>query len=120
MSEEKKNDNKLFCNGKYDLVVTIVNKGDGEIVLRASKKAGAEGGTVMYGRGTGIREKGSIMGIPIEPEKEIIFTLINQDKTELVLKSIIESVDLDQPGAGIVFVLEVKHLAGICHLFNTG
>jgi nitrogen regulatory protein P-II 1 len=119
MSEEKKNDN-FACDGKYDLIVTIVNKGDAEIVLKASKKAGAEGGTVVYGRGIGIREKGSIMGIPIEPEKEIIFTIITQEKTEDVLKAIIEAADLNQPGAGIVFVLEIKHLAGICHLFNMG
>lgn len=118
MSEEKKSNDTFTCENKYDLIVTIVNKGNAEIILKASKKAGAEGGTVMYGRGTGVREKGSILGIPIEPEKEIIFTIISQDKTKEVLEAIIDSVNLNQPGAGIVFVLEIKHLAGIYHLLN--
>ena len=51
------------------LIMTIVGKGWGETVLEASMKAGAEGGTVLLGRGVGIREKQTIMGIPIEPEK---------------------------------------------------
>jgi len=34
-----------------NLIVTIVKKGWGDSVLQASIKAGADGGTVMIGRG---------------------------------------------------------------------
>lgn len=102
----------------YDLIVTIVNKGDSENVIEASRKAGAEGGTIMFGRGTGIHEKAKLFGISIEPEKEIILTLIDRDKTEQVLSTIIEQADLHKPGKGIAFVVEVDKVAGINHALN--
>jgi len=49
----------------YDLIVTIVNKGDAEKVVESSKRAGAEGGTIMHGRGTGIHEHARLLGITI-------------------------------------------------------
>lgn len=103
-------------NQSFDLIVTIVNKGTSEIIIKASKQAGAEGGTVIYGRGTGIRETKTLFGIPIEPEKEIILTIIPANQTEHVLQSIITQGELNKPGAGIAFVLELKKVAGISHL----
>ena len=101
---------------KFDLIVTIVNKNTSESILKASQKAGAEGGTIFYGRGTGIRENKTLFGIPIEPEKEIILTIVPQDITNQVQEAIIRAGNLDQPGNGILFVLELKNVAGICHL----
>lgn len=103
-------------NIKIDLIVTIVSKGHASEVINASKKAGAEGGTIIHGRGTGIHEDAKIFGIPIEPEKEIILTLIDHDKMDKVLKAIEKELCLDKPGKGIAFVLDVKKVVGICHL----
>ncbi len=100
----------------FELIVTIVNKNTCEKIIRASKKAGAEGGTIIYGRGTGIRETKTLLGIPIEPEKEIVLTIVPQNITETVQQAIVEAGNLDKPGAGISFVLELKKVAGICHL----
>ncbi len=40
----------------FVLIVTIVKKGWGDEVIKASRKAGAQGGTILFGRGTGIHE----------------------------------------------------------------
>ena len=101
---------------KFDLIVTIVNKGSSHTILKASKKAGAEGGTILIGRGTGIREDKTLFGIPIEPEKEIILTIVSHDISEKVLDAVVQAGRLDKPGAGISFVVELKKVAGICHL----
>ena len=100
----------------YDLIVTIVNKGFAEQVVEASKKAGAEGGTILQGRGTGIREKAKLLNIVIEPEKEVILTLIDRKKTDRVLEAIMKNGQLDKPGKGIAFVMEVDRAVGINHL----
>jgi nitrogen regulatory protein PII len=100
----------------FDLIVSIVNKGGSEIIVKASKSAGAEGGTIIPGRGTGIREKKMLWGIPIEPEKDIVLTIVPQEKTQPVLSAIVEQGGLNQPGAGIAFVVELKTVAGICHM----
>ena len=101
---------------KHDLIVTIVNKGDSETVLEASKKAGARGGTLLFGRGTGIHEQAKLFGITIEPEKDIILTLIERDKTLRVLDAIVKEVDLDKPGKGIAFILKVDKVTGISEI----
>lgn len=106
--------------GKFELIVTIVNKNTSKTILQASKQAGAEGGTVVYGRGTGIRETQTLLGIPIEPEKEIVLTIVPQDITEQVQKAIIHAGGLDHPGAGVLFVVDLKNVAGICHLCLEG
>ncbi|MBS4025401.1 MAG: P-II family nitrogen regulator [Clostridia bacterium] len=102
----------------YDLIVTIINKGDSELVVEASKKAGAEGGTILFGRGTGIHEQAQLFGIIIEPEKELVLTLIKREISEKVLEAIISKVNLDKPGKGIAFILEVEGVAGINHFLN--
>lgn len=100
----------------FDCIVTIVNKGYSGIAVSASRKAGAEGGTILYGRGTGIREVKSILGLAIEPEKEIVLTLVRSDVSLRVMEAIVAECDLERPGAGICFILPVKGVAGICHL----
>ncbi len=100
----------------FDCIVTIVNKGHSEPVVNASRKAGAEGGTILMGRGTGIREVKSILGIAIDPEKEIVLTLVPSEKSNSVLEAIVKAGNLERPGAGISFILPVKGVAGICHL----
>lgn len=102
----------------YDLIITIINKGQSEKVVEASKKAGARGGTIISGRGTGVHEHAKLFGITIEPEKEIVLTLIEREKTNEVLQTIVKEAGLDRPGKGIAFVVEVERVAGISHVLN--
>ena len=106
----------VIKDNNFDLIVTVVKKGFATDVVNVSKSAGAEGGTIIPGRGTGVHEDSKIFGIPIEPEKEMVLTLIDRKKTEKVLKAIEKELCLDDPGKGIAFVLEVKKVTGICHL----
>jgi len=104
------------CPIKFDLIVTIVNDGFAEEVVDAAKEAGAEGGTIIHGRGTGIHENAKLFGMSIQPEKEIVLTLVDKNKTRQILEAINKAVKLDQPNTGIAFVLDVEKAIGICHL----
>ena len=97
------------------LIITIVNRGWGDTVIEASMKAGAEGGTVLFGRGTGIHEKKKIMGIPIEPEKDIVLTITPPNKTDTILTEIVRVARLGEPGKGIAFALPVDRFVGAVH-----
>ncbi|MBB5174011.1 P-II family nitrogen regulator [Texcoconibacillus texcoconensis] len=103
---------------QYDLIVTIVNKGDADKVVDASTAAGAEGGTIINGRGTGIHENAKLFTIPIEPEKDIVLTLINRKQTDRVMKRIMVDAELNKPGEGVAFVLDVERTIGINHVLN--
>ncbi len=100
----------------HDLIITIVDRGRADLVVDASLGAGAEGGTILFGRGSGVHEKARLLGIPVEPEKELVLTLVDRSKADKVLKAIVREADLDRPGKGIAFVLGVERVAGICHL----
>lgn len=99
----------------FDLIVTVVPKGRAQLVLETSLEAGARGGTILNARGAGIHEHKKILGIPVEPEKEVVLTLLPDHLTDHVLDAIIHAVDLDKPGNGIAFVLDVKRVAGMRH-----
>jgi len=100
------------------LIVTIVRKGWGDQVLEASMKAGAEGGTVLFGRGVGIHEHQKILGIPIEPEKEVVFSVTPVEKVDAILEEIGKAAELDKPGAGLAFVVPVEKVVGVVHLLE--
>lgn len=103
-----------------DLIVTIVKKGFSEEVIQASVKAGAKGGTVVFGRGMGIHETQKLFGIPIEPEKEIVLTVVSKKQTEDILEAITKAIELDKPGMGIGFVISLDRVTGMCHLLSDG
>ncbi|HEX7122291.1 MAG TPA: P-II family nitrogen regulator [Gemmatimonadaceae bacterium] len=98
------------------LIVTIVRQGWGNAVLKASVQAGATGGTVLLGRGIGVNEKESIFGIPIEPQKEIVLTLVEATAVDTILQEVIQAVELNEPGHGLAFVLPVSKVLGIPHM----
>jgi nitrogen regulatory protein P-II 1 len=97
------------------LIISIVRNGWGDRVLQASCQAGSEGCTIVLGRGVGVHEKQKILGIPIEPEKEIVLSLTYPDKTEAVLEAIVQAGELEKPGTGIAFVVPVERLTGVVH-----
>jgi nitrogen regulatory protein PII len=100
---------------KPSLIVTIVRKGWGNTVLETSVKAGAQGGTVLFGRGAGIHEQEKILGIPIEPEKEIVLTVTDSNRVETILEEIVRAVELNEPGRGLAFVIPLDKVVGVAH-----
>ena len=102
------------------LIVSIVRKGWGSTVLEASVKAGARGGTVLFGRGAGINEQEKIFGMSIEPEKEIVLTVAYADRIDAILEEIVRSADLRATGKGIAFVVPVDKVVGVAHFMSAG
>lgn len=100
----------------YNVIFTIVERGKGMEIIKATNDVGAEGATVFFGRGTGIHEHRKILGIPIEPEKEIVITLIEKEKTDVILEAIIKAGKLNEPGKGRAFVVSVEKMVGALHL----
>jgi nitrogen regulatory protein PII len=100
------------------LIVSVVRKGWGSTVLEASVKAGARGGTVIFGRGAGINEQEKIFGMSIEPEKEIVLTAVRADLVDTVLDEIVRAADLNDTGRGIAFVLPVEKVVGVAHFMK--
>ena len=99
----------------FQLIVTIVNSGDSAAVVKAAAKAGAEGGTILNGRGTGVNEQQKFMNFTIDPEKDVVLTLVPSSYAENVVASIEQAVDLNAPGKGIAFLIDVEKVFGVNH-----
>jgi nitrogen regulatory protein PII len=103
---------------KASLIVSIVRKGWGSTVLEASVKAGARGGTVLFGRGAGINEQEKIFGMSIEPEKEVVLTIVAHAQVDTVLDEIVRAAELKETGRGIAFVVPVERVVGVAHFMK--
>ncbi len=103
-------------DSEISLIITIVAKGWGDTVLEASIKAGATGGTVFLGRGVGIHEKQKILGICIEPEKEIVLSVTHTSISESIMQAIARACNLEKPGTGIAFIVPVDRVVGASYM----
>lgn len=100
---------------QFQLIVTIVNSGDSQKVVAAAAEAGAEGGTILTGRGTGVNEQHKFMNFTIDPEKDVVLTLIPESYAHAVVRSIEKAIDLYSPGQGIAFLIDVEEVFGVNH-----
>ncbi|MDH6364140.1 nitrogen regulatory protein PII [Enterococcus sp. PF1-24] len=96
-----------------DLIVTIVDGGNGHDVIHFAKEVGATGGTILHGRGAGIHDTGKFLGLEIEPEKDVVLVLVPSSLTNVVLSSIGEGIEISKPGNGIIFTIDVSKVMGI-------
>lgn len=101
---------------KFELIVTIVNKGVSPEVIDAAKSVGAQGATILRGRGSGVHEQAKFFGIIIEPEKELVLVLVDNKIRDVVLDAISKAIEIEKPGNGIAFVVDVSKVIGIPHL----
>ncbi len=106
----------MNCETDVALIVTVVKKGWAEVALKASVDAGAQGGTVIYGRGIGMHERKTLMGIRIEPEKEILLTAVKRSLSDQVLIAISEAAELNKPGQGIAMLVPLDKVIGRVHM----
>lgn len=93
------------------LITCVVQRGLGDTVVKAASGAGAQGATVYFGRGTGVRERLGILGLAVEVEKEIVNVLVAQDQVEGVFRAIFTAAKLDTPGMGIMYTTPVDKMA---------
>lgn len=100
-------------NTMYQAVFTIIDRGDAQNVIDAANKGGARGGTIINARGSGIHETKTLFSMAIEPEKEIVMIICKNDLTDSIVSSIREHIHIDEPGKGIIFILNVNKTYGL-------
>ena len=107
-------DDTIMKNDKeYELIVLIVSEGYAELAMEAAKRKGAGGGTLISGVGLGSSEATKILGITIEPEKDVVLILTEKDQKRDVMEEVTESVGLATEGRGICFSMPVDNVVGL-------
>ena len=103
----------MACEGKYELVVALINRGYTDLVMEAARQVGAPGGTVLNTRGIGSENVEQFLGISIQAEKEIVFLVVPSENRQDVMQAISREAGLKSPAKGIVLSLPVSHAIGL-------
>jgi len=93
------------------LITCIVQRGIADDVVKAAQEAGAQGATVHYARGLGVRERLGVIGLAIEVEKEVISIIVANDQADRVFEAMYLAGKLDTPGMGIMTLTPLEKVA---------
>ncbi len=99
-------------NYDYELIMIIANQGATDQVMDAARSAGARGGTVIHGLGTGSKNAEKFYKVSIAAEKEVILIVSAASQKAAIMKAIIEQAGPDTKAGAIAFSLPVSELAG--------
>lgn len=96
----------------YELVVIIGNEGCTDTVMNAARSAGATGGTVIHGKGTGSSAGEKFYNVSIAKEKEVILVVAQSERKAEIMRAVLEKAGPETPSGAIIFSLPVNETAG--------
>ena len=98
---------------KLNLITCVVQRGRADEMVKEALAAGAQGATMFYGRGTGVRERLGILAQFIVPEKEIVLIVTKAEQTEQVFERVVEIGRLREKGQGLAYIQKVEQAVGL-------
>lgn len=107
MELEKSNESK------YHLLISIVADGYAEKVMNAAKKSGANGGTLIKGRELGGKNGFKFFNMTMEPEKDIVLIVCNNQNKNKIMEAIIEKTGIKTEGQGMCISLPIDAAIGL-------
>ena len=102
----------------FSVIVTITKKGQASKVCQITKEVGAEGGTILLAKGTSVKDFRKVFGIALDEDREMVLTVVKEELEDKVFEAIIDRCELNKPGSGITFVMDLKQVSGIAHLLK--
>jgi len=93
------------------LITCIVQRGIADTIVKAAQEAGAQGATVHYARGEGIRERLGILALAVEVDKEVINIVVAKDQADRIFERMYIAGNLDTPGMGIIYLTPLDKAA---------
>lgn len=100
-------------NTTHELIVVIINEGCSDMVMAAARPAGATGGTVLAGKGTGARESEKFLGISLASEKDVVLIVAEKAKKAAIMKAIMKNAGPGTQAGAICFSLPVTNVEGL-------
>ena len=108
----------MLIKQDMSLIVTIVNKGFSDPIITTAKGAGAEGATIISARGSGAHEEEKVLGVAIQPEKEMVLILVRKSIRKKVMRDICKACSLTDEGRGMTFSIPIDDVGGIAHMLG--
>ncbi|NNE36858.1 MAG: P-II family nitrogen regulator [Gammaproteobacteria bacterium] len=93
------------------LITCVVQRGAADDIIRAAQEVGAQGATVYFAKGGGVRERLGVLGLAIEVEKEVINIIVATNQIDRIFEKMYIAGKLDTPGMGIMYVTHLEKAA---------
>ena len=110
--QKKENESMNNVESKIVMIITIVDKGNTDLVMDAARGVGAKGGTVVRAKGTGA-EIAKFFGVSISEEKEMVYIVARRDNRDSIMKAIMEKAGVNTDAHGVIFSLPVDNVVGL-------
>ena len=92
------------------LLYIIVNMGFGSSVVEIAHEKGVVGAVIMKATGITGMARETLLGIPVEVEKEIVLTIAKEGTAQEIMETIKENAGVDSPAHGICLALPIDAL----------
>lgn len=93
------------------LITCVVQRGVADAIIKAAREAGAQGATVNFASGMGVRERLGLLGVAVNVEKEVISIVVSKEQAERVFEAMYLAGNLDTPGMGIMYITNLEKAA---------
>jgi nitrogen regulatory protein PII-like uncharacterized protein len=99
---------------RFDLIVGFINPDLTNKVVKTAKQSGATGDVIIQGKGTGI-EPSDFLGLSIQDKTDMVLFVVEEHHTNKIIESVSNECNLEDPGNGIMIVLNIDKVAGLSH-----
>lgn len=100
-----------FLMDDLSFVQVICNKGFALEIMEKARSLGAEGGTILQGKGTAREEDEVFFGHKLVKEKEILLIIVSSQVEKKVVDGIENMECMKGDGAGIVYALPISYFS---------
>jgi len=108
-------ENETLAEIKHQLIISVGDISRGEDVMDIIEEQGGLYGTIIHGRGAASHEIEHVFNMDIEPEKDVVLTIVPTDKADTIISSVSEEFEIDAKNSGILFALDLTEAIGLSH-----
>ena len=109
---QEKEENNMKNKSNYHLVITVAAEGKADKIMDIAKKSGANGGTLLKGRGMGGKSSLKFFNMTIEPEKDILLIVCKEDTRKKIMESILEKYGINTDSKAMCISLPIDCVLG--------
>ncbi len=105
----------------FKLLLVFVEDDKTDKVMKAARKAGATGATIINNaRGEGVKKSKTFFGLSLETQRDVLLLLVEEHLSRHILETIGEVGEFDtSPGTGIAVQIDVEDAIGVSHQIQT-
>lgn len=101
-----------MINTHMKALYIVVNAGFAEQVVEYIRTKGSTGATIINARGVSTLQK-DILGISVDSDKEVVLTVIESEKAEIIMEAIKQDPTFRNEAHAICFTLPVSKTVGL-------